>query len=446
MTVAVRFAPSPTGFLHVGNARVALVNFLFARKHQGRFVLRIDDTDRERSRPEFVDAIEQDLGWLGLAWDKEIRQSDRLALYAEALEKLKAGRRAYACYETPEELETKRRLQLAKGRPPVYDRAGLSLTDADKRKLESEGRRPHWRFLLSDARIVWDDLVHGEIGFEPDSLSDPVLIRSDGQPLYAFTSVVDDVALTISHILRGDDHIANSAAQTQMFEALGHACPRLGHLPLLTDIEGGGLSKRLGSLSLRDLRAEGVEPMALASLLARLGTSDAIEPCGDLAALWAGFDLGKFGRASPKFDPAEMMRLNARILHEMPFDVARPRLAGLGLPAADEAFWLAVRPNLEKLSDARVWWDVCRAPIAPVVTDAAFLARAADLLPAAPWGPATWREWTEAVSAATEAKGRTLYRPLRLALTGLDHGPALENLLPMIGPERARARLSGKTA
>jgi glutamyl-tRNA synthetase len=446
MTVSVRFAPSPTGHLHVGNARVALVNWLFARDAGGRFLLRIDDTDRERSRAEFAESIEEDLRWLGLDWDDKIRQSDRLPLYDEALARLKAGRRAYACYETPEELETKRRLRLAKGQPPVYDRAGLKLMEDEKRRLESEGRRPHWRFLLSDRRMEWDDLVHGPLGFEPDSVSDPVLVRSDGQPLYAFTSVVDDIAFGITHILRGDDHIANSATQTQIFAALGARAPRFGHLPLLTDIEGGGLSKRLGGLSLRELREKGIEPLALASLLARLGTSDPIELAPSLAALVTGFDLGKFGRASPKFDPDALLRLNARLVHEMPFAEAEPRLVAAGLEHADETFWLAVRRNLSTVADAKEWWTICRGRVAPAIKDRAFTDTAAGLLPPAPWSPSTWREWTEAVSEATGAKGKALYMPLRLALTGLEHGPALENLLPMIGPERARARLSGKTA
>jgi glutamyl-tRNA synthetase len=430
----------------VGNARVALVNWLFARRLEGRFLLRIDDTDRERSRPEFAEGIEEDLRWLGLDWDDKIRQSDRLALYDEALARLRAQGRAYACYETPEELETKRRLRLAKGQPPVYDRAGLKLSDAEKRKLDTEGRRPHWRFLLSDERMEWDDLVHGPLGFEPESLSDPVLVRSDGQPLYAFTSVVDDIAFRITHILRGDDHIANSAAQIQIFAALGARAPRFGHLPLLTDIEGGGLSKRLGSLSLRELREQGIEPLALASLLARVGTSDPIEPVASLGALVAAFDLGKFGRAPPKFDPEALIRLNARLLHEMPFEEAKPRLVAAGLGQADETFWLAVRPNLSTVAGAKEWWNICRGRVAPAIRDAAFTDTAAGLLPPPPWGPSTWREWTEAVSKATGAKGKGLYMPLRLALTGLEHGPALENLLPMIGPERARARLSGKTA
>ncbi len=446
MTVVTRFAPSPTGLLHVGNARVALVNWLFARKSGGKFLLRIDDTDPERSKPEFAAAIERDLTWLGLAWDGLFHQSARFDAYLAAFDRLRAAERIYACYETPEELETKRKRQLARKLPPVYDRAALKLTVAERAKLEAEGRKPHWRFRLEGGPISWNDAVHGGISFDAASLSDPVLVRSDGQPLYSFSSVVDDIAFGVTHIVRGDDHIANSAAQIQIFQALGGAVPAFGHLPLLTDARGGSLSKRLGSLSLEHLREDGIEPMAVNSLLAKLGTSDAVEPRTELTELVIEFDFAKFSRAGPKFDVAELERLNARLLHALSYAQVRTRLIELGLDEADPPFWKAVRGNLAKLSDAKTWWDVCYGRIAPEIVDAGLAAKAAELLPPEPWNGGTWRAWTGRLSAATGAKGKALYKPLRLALTGREHGPELQDLLPMIGRERARARLLGQAA
>lgn len=446
MTVVTRFAPSPTGLLHVGNARVALINWLFARKSGGKFLLRIDDTDPERSKPEYAAAIEQDLAWLGLAWDELFHQSGRFNDYLAAFGKLRVAQRIYPCYETPEELEAKRKRQLARKLPPVYDRAALKLTEAERSKLEAEGRKPHWRFLLEAEKISWNDAVHGDITFDAASLSDPVLVRSDGQPLYTFTSVVDDIAFAVTHIVRGDDHIANSAAQIQIFRAFGAAVPGFGHLPLLTDAQGGSLSKRLGSLSLGMLREDGIEPMAVNSLLAKLGTSDAIEPRAELSELVIEFDFAKFSRAGPKFDVAELERINARLMHELSYAQVRSRLSELGLQEADAHFWEAVRGNLTRLSDAKTWWDVCFGRIAPEIVDAGLTAKAAELLPPEPWNGGTWRAWTGTLMAATGAKGKALYKPLRLALTGREHGPELQDLLPMIGRERARARLLGQAA
>lgn len=446
MTTVTRFAPSPTGLLHVGNARTALINWLYARKTGGKFLLRIDDTDVERSKPEFTAAIEEDLTWLGLAWDERFRQAERLDVYREAFGRLRAAKRIYPCYETPEELEAKRKRQLARRMPPVYDRAALKLSQADRNKLESEGRKPHWRFLLDHESVVWTDKVHGEISFDTASVSDPVLIRSDGQPLYSFTSVVDDIAFAVTDIIRGDDHIANSAAQVQIFRALGAEPPAFGHLPLLSDASGAGLSKRLGSLSLGQLREDGIEAMAVNSLLAKLGTSDAVEPRTELSELVIEFDFSKFSVAGPKFDPDELERLNARLLHEFSFAQARERLAEVGLGDSNENFWNAVRGNLARISDARSWWEVCHGSVAPEIVDSGFTAKAAELLPPEPWDGETWKAWTGALAQATGAKGRALYKPLRLALTGREHGPEMQDLLPMIGRDRARARLLGQTA
>ncbi|PKU25821.1 glutamate--tRNA ligase [Telmatospirillum siberiense] len=445
MTVTVRFAPSPTGRLHVGNARPALINWLFARKQGGRFVLRIDDTDRERSRLDHEVAIGEDLVWLGLTWDERVNQSARTALYEEVAERLKAAGRLYPCFETSEELEYKRKRQMARGVPPVYDRAALKLTEAERKAYEAEGRRPHWRFKLDDGEVRWDDLVRGACHYDVSHLSDPVLIRADGTPLYTLPSVFDDADLGITHVIRGEDHVTNTAAQIQIFLALGATPPQFAHLPLLTDAAGQGFSKRLGSLSLGELRASGVEAMALTSLLAKLGTSDAIQPRQSLDALVAEFDIAKFSRATPKFDPAELDHLNARLLHEMSFADAAPRLKGVGLDG-DEAFWMAVRANLTQINDARDWWHICRETVAPVIEDAAFAGQAAGLLPPEPWTADTWKSWTGAVQQATGRKGRELFHPLRLALTGRENGPELKTLLPLIGRTRAAARLCGEAA
>ncbi|HEV7369512.1 glutamate--tRNA ligase [Arenibaculum sp.] len=445
--IAVRFAPSPTGRLHVGNVRLALVNWLFARRHGGSFLLRLDDTDLERSREEYADGIVEDMRWLGLEWDRFARESDRMERYGDAVARLKAAGRLYPCYETAEELSLRRKSLVSRGLPPVYDRAALRLDEAGRRRLEAEGRRPHWRFLLEHGEIAWDDLVRGPQRFSGGDLSDPVLVREDGRPLYTLTSVVDDADLAITHVIRGEDHVANTAVQIQLWQALGVPVPGFAHLPLLADASGQGLSKRLGSLSVASLREDGIEPMALASLLAKLGTSDPVEPRASLDALAAEFDLSKVSRATAKFDPAELERLNARLIHAMSFEDAAPRLAAVGVGAgADAAFWEAVRPNLSRMSDALDWWQVARAPIRPVIEDAGFAAEAARLLPPEPWSEETWGAWTAAVKEATGRKGKALFLPLRLALTGREHGPELRNLLPLVGRERAAARLAGETA
>jgi glutamyl-tRNA synthetase len=443
MTPIVRFAPSPTGLLHVGNARVALLNTLCARAAGGTFILRLDDTDLERSKPEFADSIQDDLRWLGLDWDRLERQSARLEAYAAAAERLKACGRLYACYETPDELDLRRKVQLGRGLPPVYDRAALKLTADDIARLEAEGRKPHWRFKLDHDEVRWDDCVRGASHYHGANLSDPVLIRGDGSFLYTLPSVVDDIEFGVTHVIRGEDHVTNTAPQIQLFLALGAVPPAFAHLPLLTGASGEGLSKRLGSGSLRDLRATGIHPMALNSLLAKLGTSDAIEIRHTLAELAAEFAWDKFGRGTPKFDSAELERLDARLMHTASFAEVKDRL---GINGADEEFWLAVRPNLNHLADAAEWWAICRQSLSPVIEDADFTQAAARLLPPEPWDHATWGAWTEAVKQETGRKGKTLFHPLRLALTGRENGPELKALLPLIGRERAVSRLSGHVA
>jgi glutamyl-tRNA synthetase len=441
----VRFAPSPTGLIHIGNARTALLNALFARRERGMFVLRLDDTDLERSKPEFAAAIEEDLAWLGTPPDVMVRQSDRFALYAAAAERLKGIGRLYAAYETPEELEFRRKRQLARGLPPVYDRAALKLTGEEKAKLETEGRRPHWRFRLDHRMVEWRDLVRGPSHVDCASLSDPVLVRADGTYLYTLPSVVDDIDLEITHVIRGEDHVTNTAVQIQIFEALGGAAPTFAHHNLLTTASGEGLSKRLGHLSLKGLREAGLEPQAVASLAVLVGSAEAVRPVKDMNELARLIDFAHISRAPAKFDEAELEHLNARLVHELAYDEVKDRLAALGI-GGGEAFWLAVRTNLTKVSDAAEWWSVVEGPIEPVIAEPAVVSAAAKTLPPAPWDGSTWKGWTETVKAATGAKGKALFMPLRLALTGRDHGPELAPLLPLIGPERARRRLAGETA
>lgn len=443
----MRFAPSPTGLLHVGNIRLALINWLFARRHGGSFLLRLDDTDAERSTAGFAAAIAADLSWLGLVWDRFARQSDRLERYAQAEERLKAAGRLYPCYETPEELALKRKSQIGRGQPPRYDRAALALSAAEQRRLEAEGRRPHWRFRLEPGSIVWQDRVRGAVRFEAADLSDPVLVREDGRPLYTLSSVVDDADFAISHVIRGEDHVTNTAVQIQLWQALGASVPTFAHLPLITDAAGQGLSKRLGSLSVASLRdGDGLEPLAVLSLLARLGTPDPIVPFGSLEPLIDSFDLGRIARGTPRFDPEELKRLNARLLHHLPFAAVQSRLEGLGLTGADPQFWATVRGNIATLEEARDWWRITHAPVTPMCADPAFTAAAAAVLPPEPWDDETWSLWIAAVKTATGRKGKLLFHPLRLALTGRDDGPELRLLLPLLGRARALERLAGRTA
>jgi len=445
--VIVRFAPSPTGRLHVGNARAALFNFLFARKNSGKFMLRMDDTDDARSTAEFAAAIEEDLAWLGLTHDIFARQSERLAAYEAAAEKLKADGRLYPAYESAAELDRRRKRQHARGLPPVYDRAALKLTDEDRAALEAEGRRPHWRFKLDHEHTTFEDMIQGHVEVDGASLSDPVLIREDGRFLYTLPSIVDDIDFQVSHVIRGSDHITNTGVQIQIIRALGAEPPAFAHYSLLNGPEGKPLSKRDDAerFSLRALREAGYEAMALNALLARLGTPEPVEPCLSLETLAETFDISSLGRSDIRFDPADLTRVNAACLHLMPYAQAQPRLAALGADLG-EAFWDAVKPNLVLFHDAAEWARIVEGPVEPVIEDSDFAAAAAAALPPEPWDQATWSLWTGAVKQATGRKGKALFMPLRLALTGLPHGPELKNLLPLIGRERAKARLGGLTA
>lgn len=444
MTI-VRIAPSPTGYLQVGNGRAAMLNALFAKKTGGRFMLRIDDTDDTRSTKEFEAAILEDYAWLGLHHDIFARQSDRVTIYEEAAAKLKAAGRLYPAYETADELERRRRRQMAAHKPPVYDRAALALTPEDRARLEAEGRRPHWRFKLSHAKVRWTDAIRGTVEIDTSTLSDPVLIREDGRFLYTLPSVVDDIDFCISHIIRGEDHVTNSAPQIEIFEALGAPIPVFAHYPLYLSAEGGKLSKRDNSLSLRGLRDEGIEPLALAAYLAKLGTSDPIEPRLTLDQLAQEFAFEKIARAPAHFDTAELAVLNGKLLHLLPYDAVAARLNASGITGGPP-LWEAVKPNLLKLADAATWWAVVHAPVTPVIENAELTTKAAALLPPEPWDETTWSVLTKAAAEATGLKGRALFHPLRLALTGRGDGPELKKLLPLIGRERALARLQGKTA
>ncbi|HWK67058.1 MAG TPA: glutamate--tRNA ligase [Rhizobiaceae bacterium] len=455
MTVTVRFAPSPTGHIHIGNARSALFNWLFALKNRGRFIQRFDDTDVERSTQAYANAILYDLHWLGIFPDTVEYQSKRFAIYDEAVERLKQAGLLYACYETPEELDLRRKIRRTRGLPPVYGREALKLTAEEKAAFEADGRRPHWRFMLPNfdhdpfetrrTDIHWLDLIRGEETVDLASLSDPVLVREDGTYLYTLPSVVDDIDFGVTHVIRGDDHVTNTGVQIALFRALGAVPPAFGHHNLLTTVSEEGLSKRTGALSIGSLRESGIEPMAVASLAVLIGTSENVSAHASMAELAEHFDPAQTSKSAAKFDPAELTVLNRALLHKMPFEDARERLAALSISGEKaESFWTAVRGNLDTLADAAAWWRIVREGPAetPELSDddRAFLNQAFDILPEEPWDRSTWKVWTDAVREATGRKGKALFMPIRLALTGLVSGPELADLLPLLGREGTLAR------
>ena len=445
-TVKYRFAPSPTGKIHIGNVRAAIITWLAARASGGQFMLRIDDTDYERSKDEYTEAIKRDLTWLGLNWDDYAHQRDRTARYAEKIQKLKDDGRLYPCYETSEQLDLKRKALLNAGKPPIYDRSALDLTEAQKAKFEAEGRKPHWRFKLNHTPIVWNDLIRGEITFDGASMSDPVLIREDGTPLYHICSVIDDIDFGITHVTRGEDHVSNTASHIQMFEALGAKPPAFAHWPLIADADGGKLSNRLGSLSIEDLRDnEGIEPMAIISLLARLGSSDPIEAFTHAQPLIDTFDFSKFGRGTPKLDVREIERLNAKIVHSLSYEDVkdRPDLEGI-----DATFWENVKANLTKVSDVRDWHHITsdRIDVSVDEGDKNYIKMAADTLPDGEITPETWGAWTTTLKEQSGRKGKELFMPLRLALTGMSHGPEMDKMILLLGRDRVLRRLERAAA
>jgi glutamyl-tRNA synthetase len=434
MTVT-RFAPSPTGYLHVGNLRTALFNYLISRKAGGTFILRLDDTDPERSTPEFADAIQRDLEWLGLTWDRIERQSDRLDRYAAAADALRANGRFYEAFETPVELDLKRKKQLNMHLPPVYDRAALKLSQAEKERLRAERGQGVWRFLLKQERIAWSDGILGDLSIDAASVSDPVLIRQDGQVLYTIASVVDDTDMGVTDVVRGSDHVTNTATQIQIMEALDHSAPRFAHHSLLTGPQGEALSKRLGTLALRDLREAGVEPMALLSHMARLGSSQPIELCSRMDELADAFDLAQFGAAPTKFDKQDLFPITARYLHMLPLDAVAGQVADIGVPDDLAAtFWNVARANITTRHGIAGWWDLFRDGATPLVADEdrEFVAQAFALLPNPPYGETTWKDWTDAVKEATGRKGKGLFMPLRKAVTGLERGPEMADVMQLL--------------
>jgi glutamyl-tRNA synthetase len=442
--VVTRFAPSPTGRLHVGNIRTALHNWMWAQRRGGRFLLRLDDTDRERSTEEFAESIRADLGWLGLTPDGSVRQSERFEIYERRFEELRGAGHVYPCYETAEELELKRKILAGRGLPPIYDRAALALTPAEIAAHEAGGRRPHWRFKLDHGSpIAWDDLIRGPQHLDPRLLSDPVIRRADGSWLYMLPSAIDDIDMGVTHVVRGEDHVTNTGLQLQMFAAMGSVPPAFAHEALLVGSEGK-LSKRLGSLGCDTFREEGIEAPALIALLARIGTSLPVEAIADPAPLIESFDFARFGRAPARFDLEELKALNARIIHQLGFDAVSDRLPN----GMDETAWEAIRPNLARLSEAADWWAVVEGAVSASIStdDRDYLVKAAELAASVDWNDSAWKALTGALAAETGRKGKTLFLPLRLALTGLEHGPDMNALLPLIGKERAVARLKAATA
>lgn len=439
--IVTRFAPSPTGYIHVGNLRTALMNYMIARKAGGTFILRIDDTDPERSKQEYVDGIKQDLDWLGLHWDRVERQSERLDQYHAAADELRANGRFYEAFETPTELDLKRKKQLNMSKPPVYDRAALNLSDEEKTKLRAERGDGVWRFKLDQERIEWDDGILGDISIDAASVSDPVLIRGDKQILYTLASVVDDTEMGVTHVVRGSDHVTNTATQIQIMKALGHDHPSFAHHSLLTGPQGEALSKRLGVLALRDLREQGIQPFALLSLMARLGSSDPIELRSDMAQLIDGFDINHFGAAPTKFDVADLFPLTGRYLAALPLADVAEQIAALGVPDdLAAAFWDVTKENIQTLKDLPAWWEKFRDGAEPIIEegDVAFIAEAVAMLPDMPFDESTWGTWTAAVKEATGRKGRGLFRPLRLALTGQEHGPEMAAVMPLLQVIKAK--------
>ena len=437
--IKVRFAPSPTGFMHIGNTRTALFNWLLAKKLGGKFMLRIDDTDFARSKKEYEDAMRESLQWLGFNWCEEARQSARFERYDALRDKLIAEGRIYACYDTPEELQIKRKRAMTKGEAPIYDRQALHYTQEDLAKFKAERRKPHYRFKLLPGIIEWEDIVRGHCQYEAEKLSDPIIIREDGSYLYHFPSCVDDSDFGITHIVRGEDHVTNTAAQIQMFEAIGGRVPTFAHLPLLTGKEGK-LSKRLGSLGVRELKADGVEALAICSFLAKLGTSDSIEPYYSLDTLAQSLDFSKLGRAQPKFDEDELKHFNTKFVRSMPYELIKDRYK------VTPEFWEKVRPNLTVAADIQTWEDICNNAVTPIMEDKELTDLAASILPPEPWDDNTFNTWLNAVKEKSGKKGKELFHPIRKALTALDNGPELKTLLPLIGYEKTLKRLKGETA
>ena len=436
--VVTRFAPSPTGLLHVGNIRTALVNWLYARAMCGKFILRIDDTDPERSRQEYTDAIMQDLEWLGLTWDEVYYQSKRMDLYEDAKNQMIKSQRLYPCFETVEELELKKKVLLARNLPPIYERGALDLSDDEKAKLIHNGIKPHYRFFMNKKMISWNDGIRGEINFDPSNISDPVLVRGDGTMTYMIATIVDDIDLQITDIIRGEDHITNSAVHVQMFEAMGATPPNFAHLASIKS-KDGKISKRLGGFDIKSLREAGVHPMSILSFFSKLGTSDPIEHFKTLESLTASFSMKRFGKAAVNYDLVELERLNGKLTHNLSFEEAKPFLSNDIQPD----FWEKVKTNLNNISEAMDWWKICNSVLTPTITDLELTTLASSVLPEGEWDENTWNIWMDKLKPMTYKKGKDLFMPIRLALTGLEHGPELKSLLPLLNRIQVTNRLKG---
>ena len=440
--IITRFAPSPTGFLHIGNVRTALLAWLQAKSQGGKFILRIDDTDRERSKKEYEVAIKRDLEWLGLEWDETYKQSERMDKYLAAKEKLIASGRLYPCYESQEELDMKKKNLMKRGLPPIYDRSSLKLTDSENKYFEDRGIKPHWRFMLNSEEITWNDRIRGEMSFKPENITDPILFKEDGNMTYTLASVVDDIELNITHIMRGEDHLSNSATHIQIFKALGiQKIPHLSHLSLLAS-KSGEISKRLGGFDVASLRDNGIEAMSINSFLAKIGTSDPVECFYSLDDLKKSFDISKFSKAPINYEFEDLQKFNAKMVHNMPFDMFQTRLNEIGITTTTEEFWKAMHGNIDTISDAKTWYDVCYGDITPVDSiDKEFLKISADLLQDVEWNESTWSIWTEKIKQQTNKKGKELFLPLRLSLTGYESGPEMKLLILLIGKDKVLQRL-----
>lgn len=442
MNIITRFAPSPTGMLHIGNARIAIANWLYAQKNGGKFLLRIDDTDKDRSKKEYEEAITRDLKWLGLNWDDSFSQSSRIQKYEEIKNHLIEIGRLYECYETPEELEIKRKFQLSAHKPPIYDRASLHYTNEQKDQFRKEGRKPHYRFLMKDTPIVWNDMIKGQMRYESHNIGDPILVREDGSMTYMLCSCVDDIEYNISHIIRGEDHLTNTAIQIQIFDALSAKLPSFGHLSLVHQKEGK-ISKRDGGFEISSLRDnECIESMTINSFFATVGRSEPTKIFKDLESLIENFDISKFSKSPTTYLPEELLRLNHKLIIDLNYSDVKNRLTDIGCKDVTEEFWIAVRPNIQTLKDVKDWWDICT--VTPYVQnlDKEYLSIAKSLLTEDVIKPDTWSIWTKKISEKTGKKGRELFMPLRLALTGRESGPELDAILPMIGKNEILLRLT----
>ncbi len=444
--MVLRFAPSPTGLLHVGNLRTAIINWLFAKKHDYDFLLRIDDTDDTRSKKEYVDFIEEDLKWIGLEWSLKYAQSDRLGAYDDAFNYLKSNNLIYRCFETDEELSLKRARQRSAGLPPVYDRSSLRISKDKIIQYESEGRSSYWRLKLPDKPIIWKDKIYGEVRFDSKSYSDPVIIRADGRYLYTITSVVDDIYSKVSNIIRGSDHLTNSGIQIYLFQALGSKAPNFFHHSLMTSADGEPLSKRIGSLSIRGIRESGIEPEVLLNYLTFVGDITNQSEFYEISELAKNFDAQKLSKSNAPFDERLLKEVNSGFLQQQNYDFFKKKSDLLGLKQVPKEFWGAVKNNIKVFDEIKDWTEVIYGNIQPVIDDPEYINLALNLIPEVDFNELSWQNWTETIKEKSGRKGKKLFMPLRLSITGKDFGPEMAKLLPLIGKEKTLSRLNGRAS